>query len=768
MPSRIATLLIVMALSLLSISARATSLFSEEEHAWMVANPVISYSVQQEWPLDYSDRGRHFGLSRAYLDQIEKMTGLRFKLAEEPRKAALVTNLAPSLMTDTERAKWLFSQRWITTNALMIARDDASNLRTLEHLRGKRVAVRKDSDYERWLRRFHPEIHLFPQEDMPALLRSVREGDADVAIGADLIIRPLLYRSLGSKLVVSGQLPSLVAGLHMGTLPELPLLKTIIDKALGEMPASRTDAMFSQWIGDLKIGKITAGMIFGLYQLELSLIALLLLGLAWALWRALWHRKRAVASEARMSQFLAVMSHEIRTPMNAMIAALELLRLPGTPSQRNEYLALAHSSSTHLMNLLNDILDHSKLSHSQLVLSRQGFSLKKLVDDLVAVHRPLAAQKRLLLNVTLDTTLERQWIVGDAHRLRQVISNLLSNAIKFTEAGSVTLLVSAEPYDNTEGLRFTVCDTGIGIPLEAQLTLFDAWTQADSSAARSYSGSGLGLYICKELVKLAGGRLSCTSRPGEGATFIVELPVIFCDVSVEDVSESATVREFVKGTSVLIVEDHPANQAMMAAQLGALNCHYDIAGEGMEALALLAEENYYDVILLDCNLPDIDGYEVARRIRAFESAQGLERTPIVAISALSGSAHQQKCLDSGMQALLTKPLRLSCLSSMLMRWCQTAGTMSTEVVNVRPEGEVASWLLQDIAGFAEALKQQDARWMLHHIHRLHGAAKVYAQHALAECAAAFEQQMREDNIPSVTEGERWIEQLKRHLSATHL
>lgn len=768
MPSSVATLLIVLAMSLLSMSARATSLFSEEERAWMVANPVIRYSVQQNWPLDYIDQGRHFGLSRAYLDQIEKMTGLRFRLATELQNAALVTNLAPSLMAEADRAKWLLSQRWITMNALMVTRHDASNLRTLEHLRGKRVAVRKDSEYESWLRHFHPEIDLFPQEDMPTLLRSVREGEADVAIGPELIVRPLLYRSLGSKLVVAGQLPSLVAGLHMGVVPDWPMLKVIIDKALAGMPASRTDAMFSQWIGDLKIGQLTAAMIFGLYPLELTLIALLLLGLAWALWRALWHRKRAVASEARMSQFLAVMSHEIRTPMNAMVAALELLRLPAPPAQRSEYLALAHSSSKHLMDLLNDILDHSKLSHSQLVLGRQCFSLKKLVDDLVAVHRPLATEKRLSLEVAFDTMLEGQWIVGDANRLRQVISNLLLNAIKFTETGGITLWVCSEPYDKAEGLRFSVCDTGIGIPFEAQPTLLDAWTQADTAATRSYNGSGLGLYICRELVKLAGGRLSFTSRPGEGATFIVELPAIFCDTPVEDLSEPSTLQKFVNGTSVLIVEDHPANQVMMAAQLSALNCHYDIAGDGMQALALLAEENYYDVILLDCNLPDIDGYDVARRIRAFERAQGIERTPIVAISALSGSAHQQQCLDSGMQALLTKPLRLTCLSSMLMRWCQPDGNMRVDDISVVPEGEIAGWFSQDIAGFAEALKQQDTRWMLHHLHRLHGAALVYEKHSLAECAAAFEQHMREENIPSVAEGEGWIEQLKRHLSAARL
>lgn len=762
MPPRITTLFVVLVMCFLCISAHATSLLSEQERNWIEANPVVSYSVREDWPLDYIDKGRHFGLSRAYLDQIENMTGLRFELGTEPT-AALVTNFAPSLMTAEERSQWIFGQRWITTSAVVVARRDASHVRTLEHLRGKRVAVRQGSDYESWFRRFYPELQLIPGPDMLSILRSVREGEADVAIGPDMLIRPLLYRSAGSQLAVAGQLPSLVAGLHMGIVPELPLLQAIIDKALAAMPASRSDAIFSQWIGDLKVGNVTAAMVFALYPLELTLIALLLIVLIWALWRALWHRRRAVASEASMSQFLAMMSHEIRTPMNAMIAALELLRFPSRAAQHEEYLALAHSSSRHLMDLLNDILDHSKLSHRQLMLGRQCFSIAELVRDLVALQGPLAAEKGLSLAVKLDTTLELQWIVADVHRMRQLINNLLANAIKFTETGTVSLQVSSKPYANSEGLRIIVSDTGIGIPPEAQPTIFDAWTQADNAATRSYSGSGLGLYICRELVKLAGGKLSCTSKPGEGSIFRVDLPVIFCDTPVQEATESPALHRFVTGTSILIVEDHPANQAMLAAQLSALNCHYDIAGDGMQALALLDEENYYDVILLDCNLPDIDGYDVARKIRAFEAAQCRERTPIVAISALSGAAHQQKCLDSGMQALLTKPLRLSCLSSVLMRWCSQENTLPVHAAKGVTEDELRATLLQDITGFSEALEQHDLRLMIHYIHRLHGAALVYEIHALAECAVAFEQQLRKQNIPSVEEGRCWTEQLKSHL-----
>ncbi|WP_159377975.1 ATP-binding protein [Pantoea dispersa] len=732
-----------------------------------MANPVIHYAVQQDWPIDYISQDKHFGLSRAYLDHIENVTGLRFVLATEPGEAGLVSNMAPGLMVDTEREKWIFSQRWITANALIVTRPGTTSTRTLQQLRGKRVSIRDGSDYEYWLRRHYPDITLLPQADLSAVLNSLQREEVDAAIGPDILMRPLLYRHLKKKLVVAGQIPLMVTGLHMAVSRDREPLRSIIDKTLAAMSASQTDALFSHWLGDLKIGQLTANIIFSVFPLELTLFTLLITGLIWALWRALRHRRRAVISEASMGQFLAIMSHEIRTPMNAMIAALELLRLPCNTQQREDYLALAHTSSKHLMGLLNDILDHSKLSHGQIRLDKQCFSLTHMMEDLSALQEPVAAEKGLKLVTSLDKTLEHQWIVADSYRLRQIINNLLANAIKFTEEGVVSLEVVYQPYAKKEGLRITISDTGIGIPLSAQSTLFDAWTQADNATQRRYDGSGLGLFICHELVSLAGGQIRFNSQPGKGSTFCVEIPVVFCDKPTRPAKNDAGIQRLATGSSILVVEDHPANQAILAAQLKALNCHYDMANDGREALSLLEDENYYDVILLDCNLPDMDGYEVSRRIRAFENERNQDMTPIVAISALSGSKHQQQCLESGMQAWLTKPLLLSCLSTMLSRWCESdnTGQSVNEITDIKCD--ITAYLSEDIKGFDKALREQNIRWMLHYMHRIHGAALSFQLQPLADCAADFEQQLRTAEIPSILEGENWIEQLRNHLSAAH-
>lgn len=764
---RVAKILFFILTGTFCFSANSSSLLNDEELAWIENNPVIFYSAQKEWFVDSISHDKHSGLSRAYLDHIEKVTGLRFVLTNELENASLITNMAPQLMTDTEREGWLFTQRWFTANALIVTRPDTKNARTLEQLINKRIAVHSGSNYELWLRRNYPDIKLLPQPDISEVLNSLLRNEVEAAIGPDLLIRPQLYRHFKGRLVIAGQIPSMVSGLHMAVSADMKPLKSIIDKTLAIMPSGMIDILFNEWLYEKKIGKLSAGMLFSLYQLEITLCALIIAGLIWALWRALCHRRHAVKSEASMSQFLAIMSHEIRTPMNAMIAALELLRLPCNTLQRKNYLALAHSSSKHLLSLLNDILDYSKLSHGQIRLNKQCFSLSQLIEDLAAVQQPVAAKKGLKLVTFLDKSLEEQWIVADAYRLRQVINNLLANAIKFTDTGLVSLEVKYHPYAKKDGLRITITDTGIGIPPSAQSTLFDAWTQADNATPRRYDGSGLGLFICKELVSLAGGRLRFSSQPGKGSTFSVEIPAVFCDKPDQSIKNETDIQQFTTGTSILVIEDNPANQAILAAQLTALNCHCDMASDGREALSLLENENYYDVILMDCNLPDMDGYEVTRRIRMFEKESGQDRTPIVAISALSGAKHQQQCLDSGMQAWLTKPVLLKNLSAVLARWCDTDSTKYLVGMNADFKGDIENQLIDDIANFEKALQKQEARWMLHYMHRIHGAALTYQMLPLAECAADFEQQLRAEQIPSISQGQNWTEQLRNHLSATH-
>ena len=357
----------------------------------------------------------------------------------------------------------------MTTHALVISDNDAATIQSLQQLSGKRVAVRRGTYYESWLREHHPEISLVPQDHTRGLFEAIYSGDADVGLGADLVIRPLYYRYYSHKLAIAGQIPELRAGINIAIRQDQPLLLSIINKSLGSIPAQMSNTIFNRWVSDMKLGYPSTGVIFSLYSLEISAFLLLLILLGWMLQRTVKLWRKAMASEKHKTQFLAMMSHEIRTPMNAMIASLELLNRPVTDEQREQYLALASSSARSLLDLLNDILDHSKISQKGIRLESRPFVLAELIRAVCDSYRPLAAQKGLMLSVCITPDLDNQMMEGDPHRIRQVVNNLLSNAIKFTASGSVSVTLKGEFLVNkTCMISLDVADTGIGISPEIQ------------------------------------------------------------------------------------------------------------------------------------------------------------------------------------------------------------------------------------------------------------------------------------------------------------
>ncbi len=753
-------LLLLAALCFSSLSLANKLPLSLDEQRWIADNPEIAYSFIASWPLDYAQDGEHIGLSRDYLDEISRLTGLRFILATRDRlEPRLISALAPTLLEPNQLTDWRFSQRWLSTGALVISHNSAGAVQSLDQLSGKRVAVRRDTFYESWLRHHRPDILLLPLDHTREVFEAVYDDRAEFGLGSDLVMRPLLYRFFSHKLAISGQIPELMAGISMGVKVQDPLLLSIINKALAAIPAERANKLYERWAGDLKLGYPTVGVIFSLYQWEIVAFIVLLLLLVFLLRRALYLRRQATASEQRKTQFLAMMSHEIRTPMNAVIASLELLNRPVTAAQHAQYLALAHSSAKSLLGLLNDILDHSKLSQKNIVLEHHAFALSELIDAVCDSYRPLAQQKDLALSTLISPNLESRWVEGDAHRLRQIINNLLSNAIKFTEKGRVTLTLDAEDFpDRTCMVSVAITDTGIGIAHESQHTVFDAWTQADNGAERHYDGSGLGLWICWQLAQLMRGSLECHSAPGAGSTFILRLPLRICQAPIKPVEPPLP--KFSAGTSILLVEDHPAAQRMLSAQLHTLGCDVDWAENGQQALNLLEEENYYDLILLDINLTDISGYDVARRWRMIEKQRGNPPMPLVAISAMSDAAHHQQCQLSGIDGVLSKPIVLTALAECLTRWCSLDGVSRQAPTMPVLDEQVLQWLMEDVEQFTHACQHLERQQMQHHAHRLRGAAQMYQLSQLACAAEQIENHLRADQPVTPQQADCWLSELK--------
>ena len=375
---------------------------------------------------------------------------------------------------------------------------------------------------------------------------------------------------------------------------------------------------------------------------------------------------RAEAASRAKSQFLANMSHEIRTPMNGVIGMAELLSATPLDASQREVTETIRSSGQILLAIINDILDLSTIESGQLVLDREPFPLGSVLSRAVKVVSPAASAKGLPLDVSADAAIPAH-LVGDPLRLGQVLVNLLSNAVKFTESGRVTLSTRLVPEtaERPAAIRIEVRDTGIGIEPEHLSRLFQPFEQGDASMSRRFGGTGLGLAISKRLVDLMDGRLWGESQPGVGSTFILELPLRAAESSSalsRPVRAAVPDRKPAANLRLLIAEDNPVNQRVATRMLLKLGYQADVVENGRLAVEAV-ERQAYDVIFMDVQMPELDGLEAARRIKARPGPAPW----IVALTAHALEHDRQQCLAAGMNDFLSKPVQLNELTAALDR-----------------------------------------------------------------------------------------------------
>ncbi len=366
-------------------------------------------------------------------------------------------------------------------------------------------------------------------------------------------------------------------------------------------------------------------------------------------------RDLANAANVLKSQFLANMSHEIRTPLNGVLAMADVMARGELDSRQRERLGVIRESGELLLSVINDVLDLSKIEAGRLELAEHDFSLDVMAETAVSAFSVLAGQKTLRFGMTVDADVAGWWR-GDADRIRQILSNLLSNAVKFTVEGAVAARFSRSP---SGGLRLTVSDTGIGIANDKLPTLFEKFIQADNSTTRRFGGTGLGLAICRELAQLMGGAVSARSIEGEGSTFTVDLPLERATAPAEaSVQEPGLGALEERKLRILAAEDNATNQKVLQAVMEPLDVELHIVSDGRQAVDAW-RHGRFDLILMDIQMPVMDGVEAARTIRAAESAEGGPRTPILALTA-NALVHQvESYLAAGMDGHVSKPIELT-------------------------------------------------------------------------------------------------------------
>ena len=760
--------------------------FTAEEKAWIAAHPVVRTRADRTWrPFVYLDNGKIVGIVPSFLDAVSRISGLRFEYVDgiswrdssdalrsgridlapavtwrnavdprEGRNPSAAPDAAANGAIGWSGSDVIVSRPYLVGTIFVVAPEWLPLIGDAGKLAGRRVAIKGGGALEAAIRQRGTAVTLLTYDDERDALAAVADGDADVAVGPDLSILPLLRRQFYDRLFVAGGLPEGPYALALATRRDTAVLASILDKSLAAIPAREIESITRQWSESADYGKpsLRSILYYRRWQVAAAGTAVLALAaIALLSWRS---RVAAVRSERDKAMFVAFISHEIRTPMHTILSSLELLQRSKLPPKLTSRADAAVAASESLLTLLDDILEYSRLESHNVTLALEPTPVVPWAQHCADMVRWRVDEKQLDLAVELACA-RTLCVLIDPARTRQIVLNLLVNAIKFTSAGSIALRVDyldVKP-DQLGSLVIEVRDTGIGISPESQRRIFEPYQRVEQAGNRRVAGSGLGLSICRELVELMEGVITVSSNPDKGTIFTVILParhIVHTPATgmIGTPFESDLRQPAGNGPMILVVDDHEAVRHAIEHQLDALACGSTMADTGEHALAQF-ERATFDMVLLDCDLPDVDGYTVVQRMRDIERDQNRARTPIVAISASTGDAHRARCFDSGMDGVLGKPLRLDALHQMINLWCPTAD--ADEPVPPVPDRQPAKAdfgtiyrqsVDADLAALDDALSNDDADRARHAAHRLKGAAAIAGHTATSERAAELERRLQ--------------------------
>ena len=754
---------------------------SSSEQRWLDEHPRLRVAINDQYlPLSFVDeQGSFKGVSADVLFNIGARTGIEFKVVKgdsvqdlinlvSSGKADLIGAFTPSAYRESQL---LFTRPYLTTPFVLVTRTTPQSPRTLDEMAEQRLVLVRGNMLRDFVLRHYPRIHLLEAGSAVEAMTMVAQGKADGAINALISARYLISRRFAEQLQITSTVGTQPAQIGFATARDAPELHAILDKALLSIPPEDMGVLTHRWRVDSQEGESywlrnRAAILQGF-----ALAALLLvIAVGWIAYlrRSVAKRQQLLeqvqiakqqADEANRAKttFLATMSHEIRTPMNAVIGMLELAMKKADQGVLDRLaIEVASGAARELLELIGDILDIARIESGHLSLSPKRANVQGLVKSVLRMFDGLARHKHLNLVYEESAQASNIEVLIDPMRFKQIISNVISNAIKFTEHGEIRLTLTQQPSieDAQVSIGIRVEDTGSGIDEQDLQRLFSPFVQASNNTQSARSGSGLGLVICRALCEMMGGTIHLNSQPGKGTQVDITLNVPRLE---PDTGPEHTEIDRVNNPgslSILIVDDYPANRMLIAQQLSYLGHRVTDAENGAQGLAAW-RLGRFEVVITDCNMPVMNGYDLTRAIRADETARTHDPCLVIGLTANAQPEEIERCKQAGMDQCLFKPISLQDLSV-----CLAAGVMHGEPVaddsneidlaylkqlaesneELVPEllGNLATSNEQDLSRLMELFVSDDFQGLAALAHRIKGGVLLVRAHALIRCCEQLE------------------------------